>query len=97
MAIAQKRDEQARGCQNGRGDEMNDFKTGNVQTTLGELITALSEETRPFLRNERETSIVVGYIFNDLLSRSGSRSPGGRSQRRSGERTRSDGTQGKRN
>ena len=41
-----------------------------METTLGDLITALSEETRPFLKDERETSIVVGYIFNDLLRRS---------------------------
>jgi hypothetical protein len=52
---------------------MNHFKKRNIQTTLGELITALSEEIRPFLKNEREISIVVGYIFNDLLR--GSRFP----------------------
>jgi hypothetical protein len=49
---------------------MKNFKKKNIQTTLGDLITALSEEIRPFLRSERATSIVVGYIFNDLVRRS---------------------------
>lgn len=52
---------------------MNDFKRAKVNTTVGELITALSEEACLFLRSERETSIVVGYIFNDLLERVGCR------------------------
>jgi hypothetical protein len=52
---------------------MKNFKKKNIQTTLGDLITALSEEIRPFLRNEKETSIVVGYIFNDLVRRSRSK------------------------
>jgi len=52
---------------------MKNFKKKNIQTTLGDLITALSEEIRPFLRSERETSIVVGYIFNDLVRRSRSK------------------------
>ena len=49
---------------------MNDVKKRNIHTTFGDLITALSGEIRPLLRNERETSIVVGYIFNYLLRRS---------------------------
>jgi hypothetical protein len=53
------------------GGKMNDFKRAKVNTTVGELITALSEEACLFLRSERETSIVVGYIFNDLLERVG--------------------------
>jgi hypothetical protein len=65
-----------------------------VQTTLGDLITALSEETRPFFKDERETSIVVGYIFNDLIRRSGSGAYGKETQRRPRERAKSDGTQG---
>ena len=72
---------------------MNDFKTVNVQTTLGDLITALSEETRPFLRNERETSIVVSYIFNDLIRKSGSGAYNREAQHRPRERARSAGTQ----
>jgi hypothetical protein len=51
------------------GGKMNNLK--RVNTTVGELITALSEEARPFSKSERETSIVVGYIFNDLLERVG--------------------------
>jgi hypothetical protein len=53
------------------GGKMNDFKRARVTTTVGELITALSEEACPFSKSERETSIVVGYIFNDLLERIG--------------------------
>ena len=52
---------------------MKKFKKKSIQTTLGDLINALSEEVRPFLRNDRETSIVVSYVFNDLLRRSSSR------------------------
>ena len=49
---------------------MNDFmQRRSIQTTLGDLIAALSEEIRPFLKSDRETYIVVGYIFNDLLRR----------------------------
>jgi hypothetical protein len=57
----------------GERERMKNFKKKNIQTTLGDLITALSEEIRPFLRNEKETSIVVGYIFNDLVRRSRSK------------------------
>jgi hypothetical protein len=42
-----------------------------VNTTVGDLITALSEEACPFSKSERETSIVVGYIFNHLVERIG--------------------------
>jgi hypothetical protein len=66
----------------GERERMKNFKKENIQTTLGDLITALSEEIRPFLRNERETSIVVGYIFNDLVRKSRSKEGHRRTQRR---------------
>ena len=78
---------------NGEQKQMNDFKTVNVQTTLGELITVLSEEARPFLRNEKETSLVVSYIFNDLIRKSGSGAYGRETQRPRRERVRSAGTE----
>ena len=53
-----------------RGGEMESIERRRVQTTLGDLITTLSEETGRFLRNETETSLVVSYIVNDLLKRS---------------------------
>jgi hypothetical protein len=45
-------------------------KTIRVQTTLGELVSALWEETETlskFKRNERK--LVVAYVLNDLLTR----------------------------
>jgi hypothetical protein len=54
---------------NEKGEEMKDSKKARLQTTLGELIATLCEETWPLLMNETETSIVVAYIFNDLLRR----------------------------
>ena len=70
---------------------MNDFKRARVTTTVGELITALSEEACPFSKSERETSIVVGYIFNDLLEKIGG---GGHQNSRHHRRRR--GTRGRR-
>jgi len=61
---------------------MNDVKKRNIHTTFGDLITALSGEIRPLLRNERETSIVVSYIFNYLLRRSRSKKQHRRTKRR---------------
>ena len=40
-----------------------------TQTTLGNLIAVLCDETWPFLKNDRDVSMVVGYILNDLMSR----------------------------
>jgi hypothetical protein len=67
---------------------MNDFKRARVNTTVGELITALSEEACPFSTSERETSIVVGYIFNDLLARIGDQRNARHHRRRTGTRRR---------
>ncbi len=51
------------------GEETNDTKGPVMQTTLGNLIAVLCEETRPFLENDRDLSLVVSYILNDLMLR----------------------------
>ena len=38
-----------------------------VETTLGDLIVALSEETARHVTDEREACIVVAYILSDLF------------------------------
>jgi hypothetical protein len=45
---------------------MNNSTPSKVETTLGELIAALCEETEICLRGA-EKNIVVAYILNDLL------------------------------
>ncbi len=67
---------------------MKDSKRARVQTTLGELIAALCEETRPFVKNEREAIIVAACIFNDLLRRPGSKDQVGEENCRRTERLR---------
>lgn len=42
-----------------------------LETTLGDLIVALTDETAPFVRGEREVHRVVAYILADLLYNSG--------------------------
>jgi hypothetical protein len=45
-------------------------KTIRVQTTLGELVSALWEETENLFKFKRhERQLVVAYVLNDLLSR----------------------------
>ena len=49
---------------------MKSSKPIRVQTTLGELVSAIWEETEAlfkFKRNERQ--LVVAYVLNDLLTR----------------------------
>ena len=48
-----------------KGDKMANAET--VETTLGDLIVALNEETAPFVRGEAEVNKVVAYILADLL------------------------------
>ena len=47
---------------------MKDSKGRIMKTTLGNLIAVLCEETRPYLDNDRDMSLVVSYILNDLMS-----------------------------
>lgn len=42
-----------------------------IETTLGDLIVALTEETNPFVCDEKEANRVVAYILADLLFNSG--------------------------
>jgi hypothetical protein len=68
---------------------MSHFRRVRVTTTVGELISALSEEAGRFLRSERETNLVVGYIINDLLEKVGRASHrNARQQRRGATRSR---------
>jgi hypothetical protein len=39
---------------------------GTIETTVGDLIAALVEEVKPYVRNERETNALVSYILMDL-------------------------------
>lgn len=45
-----------------------------LQTTLGDLIVALTEEAAPFVRDDKETYHVVAFILTHLLSHSGAHS-----------------------
>ena len=42
-----------------------------IETTLGDLVAALAEETTPFAGNEKEASELIAYILADLLYNSG--------------------------
>jgi len=42
-----------------------------LETTLGDLIVALTDETTPFVGDDREANRVVAYILADLLYNSG--------------------------
>ncbi len=42
-------------------------RKGNLETTLGNLIVALTEETPPFCRDEKEAYHVVAFALVDLL------------------------------
>ena len=53
----------------GKSEKMKHLKGPVTQTTLGNLIAVLCDETWPFLKNDRDVSMVVGYILNDLMLR----------------------------
>ena len=40
-----------------------------VRTTLGDLIAAVTDEVKPFVRDPSGRYAVVSYILNDLLAR----------------------------
>ena len=49
------------------------METGEkIDTTLGDLIVALTEETSRLVHDEREIYKVVAYILSDLVYESGS-------------------------
>jgi hypothetical protein len=41
-----------------------------IDTTLGDLIVALTDETDRLLGNKADTNIIVAYILSDLLNQS---------------------------
>lgn len=41
-----------------------------VDTTLGDLIVALTDATVPYAQDENEASILVAYLLSDLLDKS---------------------------
>ena len=42
-------------------------RENNIETTLGELIVALTEETCRQVRDEKTANILVAYILSDLF------------------------------
>jgi hypothetical protein len=42
-------------------------KRAAIETTLGDLVAALTEEVTPFINNEREKNAVVAHMLTDLL------------------------------
>ena len=54
-----------------QGGVMNSLKTIRVRTTLGDLVSALWEETETLSQLKRaERQLVVAYVLNDLLRKS---------------------------
>ena len=40
-----------------------------IRTTLGDLVAAVTDEVKPFVRDPSALYMVVSYILNDLLAR----------------------------
>ena len=40
-----------------------------ITTTLGDLVAALTDEVRPFVRDRARASLIVSYILNHVLAR----------------------------
>jgi hypothetical protein len=40
-----------------------------IRTTLGDLIAAVTDEVKPFVRDPSRLYMVVSYIVNDVLAR----------------------------
>ena len=73
---------------------MKSSKKIRIQTTLGELVSVLWEETETlfkFKRNEKQ--LVVAYVLNELLTRADDRTSWNRDQKKIVERTDNRGTQ----
>ena len=51
---------------NGGGDAMRSRK--QVNTTLGDLIAAVSDEVKPLARSRADANVLVSYILNDLIA-----------------------------
>lgn len=50
--------------------------TKTVETTLGDLIVALTEEARPFVQTEKQAYHVAAFMLTHLLFNSGDLSHG---------------------
>jgi hypothetical protein len=48
---------------------MKNSRKATLQTTLGDLIEALYSEVETCLRDESDTSVLVAFILNDLLTK----------------------------
>ena len=49
-------------------------REGTLETTLGDLIVALTDEATPFVRDEKEAYKVVAFAITHLLYNSGANS-----------------------
>ena len=45
-------------------------RTETVETTIGDLVAALTAEVRHFVRDEREANILVAHMISHLICRS---------------------------
>jgi hypothetical protein len=45
------------------------IRRDKTKSTLGDLIAALTDETRCYVRDQEEVNRIVAYMVNDLLSR----------------------------
>ena len=48
---------------------MESSKKIRIQTTLGELVSAIWEETEALFKFKKERQLVVAYVLNHLLTR----------------------------
>jgi hypothetical protein len=51
------------------GEEKNLRQQKVIRTTLGDLIAAVTDEVKPFVRDPSGLYTVVSYILNDVLAR----------------------------
>lgn len=49
-------------------------REGSLETTLGDLIAALTEETSQYVHDEKEACKVVAFMLTHLLNNSGAAS-----------------------
>jgi hypothetical protein len=55
---------------------MKSSKKIRIQTTLGELVSVLWEETEALFKFKQERQLVVAYVLNELLTRADDRRHG---------------------
>jgi hypothetical protein len=53
-----------------RTEELLMTDQSQMETTLGDLIVALTEETNRLVRNEKDAHVLVAYMLLDLLNHS---------------------------